>query len=69
MTMPENVKNEITRAPEEEGPDFDKGLYNSRNYTNLLEQRPPVDSTARVASTYSMRLIHVTSRSRDEEST
>ncbi|GFY47934.1 hypothetical protein TNIN_444421 [Trichonephila inaurata madagascariensis] len=46
--MHENVEKEVTRAPKEVGSDFDWELR------NLHEQRPPVDSTDRVAPTYSI---------------
>ncbi|GFS61627.1 hypothetical protein TNIN_344881 [Trichonephila inaurata madagascariensis] len=41
MTMDGNVKKEVTRAPEEMGPDFDRGLVTPE----LTRTKTPVDST------------------------
>ncbi|GFY69136.1 hypothetical protein TNIN_454221 [Trichonephila inaurata madagascariensis] len=57
MTLYENVKKTsfcLEPEPEEADPDFDRCPRNSGNYTNLHEQRPPVDSRSRVASTHSI---------------
>ncbi|GFS41471.1 hypothetical protein TNIN_82881 [Trichonephila inaurata madagascariensis] len=51
--MHEIGKNKVTRAPEEASPDFDRGPV-TPEHTNLHEQRPPVNSTGRVASMYSI---------------
>ncbi|GFY73718.1 hypothetical protein TNIN_233081 [Trichonephila inaurata madagascariensis] len=56
MTMHENVKNFLVSnpSPRRGKPRFRQGSRNSETYTNLHEQRPPVNSMVRVESAHSI---------------